>query len=137
MYDGCPIIWSSKLQTEIALSITEAEYVALSRSLREVLPILSLLKELYSKVFSFNSKLPEVHCKIFEDNDGAIEMARLPKMRPRSKHMNIKYHHFREAVHDGLITIHHVASQYQLADIFTKSLLINTFLKLRMMLMGR
>ena len=136
MYSRCPIIWSSKLQTEIALSTTEAEYVALSQSLREVLPTLSLLKELNSNGFAFDSSLPEVHCKVFEDNEGAIEMARLPKMRPRTKHMNIKYHHFREAVHDGLITIHHVASQYQLADIFTKALLISTFLKLRMMLMG-
>ena len=45
-YANCPVIWSSKLQTEIALSTTEAEYIALSQSLRDVLPLISLLREL-------------------------------------------------------------------------------------------
>jgi hypothetical protein len=42
-----------------------------------------------------------VHCKVFEDNEGAIEIAKVPKMRPRTKHLNIKYHHFREEVRKG------------------------------------
>eukprot|EP00978_Attheya_sp_CCMP212_P035308 scaffold152839_cov109-Attheya_sp.AAC.1 len=42
---GCPVTWRSKLQTEVALSTTEAEYVALSHSLREVIPIMNLLQE--------------------------------------------------------------------------------------------
>jgi len=39
---------------------------------------------------------PKIHCKVFEDNEGAIEIANVPKMRPRTKHLNIKYHHFCE-----------------------------------------
>jgi hypothetical protein len=135
-YGNCPVVWSSKLQTEIALSTTEAEYVALSQSLREVIPTIELLKELASHDFSFDDSVPEVHCNVFEDNEGTIEMARLPKMRPRTKHMNIKYHHFRQAVSDGWITIHHVPSQFQLADIFTKSLVNTLFTNLRKMIMG-
>jgi hypothetical protein len=46
MYANCSIMWSSKLQTEFALSGTEAKYVALSQSLREVIPTLELLSEL-------------------------------------------------------------------------------------------
>ena len=34
---------------------------------------------------------PRIHCKVFEDNAGAIEIANVPKMRPRTKHLNIKY----------------------------------------------
>jgi hypothetical protein len=34
---------------------------------------------------------PKIHCKVFEDNAGAIEIANVPKMRPRTKHLNIKY----------------------------------------------
>jgi hypothetical protein len=45
-YAGAPVVWASKLQTEIALSSTESEYVALSQSLREVLPLMRLVKEL-------------------------------------------------------------------------------------------
>jgi hypothetical protein len=98
MYAGCPIVWASRLQTEIALSSTESEYVSLSQSLREVLPLMKLVDELVGAGFDLANETPRVHCKVFEDNSGALEMAQTHKMRPRTKHMNIKYHHFREAV---------------------------------------
>ena len=47
-------------------------------------------------------------------------MARLPKMRPRTKHIGVKYHHFREHVKRGAISIHKVPTELQLADIATK-----------------
>jgi hypothetical protein len=121
-YANCPIIWSSKLQMEFALSATEAEYVALSQSLREVIPALELLSELKESTFAYNDDIPTIHCKAFEDNIGAVEMVRLPKMRPRTKHINIKYNHFHGAVERGLISIHHIRTNLQLADIFTKPL---------------
>jgi hypothetical protein len=45
-YAGCPIYWQSKLQTEIALSTAESEYIALSQALRETLPMTGLMKEI-------------------------------------------------------------------------------------------
>jgi hypothetical protein len=78
MYVNCPIIWSSKLQTEFALSATEAKYIALSPSLREVIPTLEMLSELKESKFAYNDDIPKVHCKAFEENIGAVEMARLP-----------------------------------------------------------
>ena len=45
MFAGCPIIWISRLQTEISLSTTEAEYIALSESLRHVIPRMNLLNK--------------------------------------------------------------------------------------------
>jgi hypothetical protein len=45
-YAACPLIWASKMQTEMALSTTEAEYISLSTALREVIPIIDLLTEL-------------------------------------------------------------------------------------------
>ena len=45
-HDNCPIIWVSRLQTEIAFSNTEAEYIALSHAIRGVLPFVSLMKEI-------------------------------------------------------------------------------------------
>ena len=43
---GCPILWVSKLQTEIALSTTEAEYIALSQAMRDVIPLMTIIEEL-------------------------------------------------------------------------------------------
>jgi hypothetical protein len=120
-------VWCSKLQTEITHSATEAEYVALSQSLKEVTSLVHLLGELKEANFDLNESIPTVHCTVFEDNAGAIEMARLPKMRPRTKHLNAKYHHFREAVANGLITILYIPTRKQLADIFTKAVVIALF----------
>ena len=79
---------------------------------------------------------PKVHCRAFEDNSGALEMARSPKMRPRTKHLNIKYHHFHEAVEAGDITIHPISTHDQLADIFTKPLGDSLFDRFRTAIMG-
>jgi hypothetical protein len=73
---------------------------------------------------------------VFEDNNGALEMAKTPKLRPRTKHINVKYHHFREAVHNGAITIHKVNTTEQQADIFTKPFPQSIFEYLRKLLMG-
>jgi hypothetical protein len=82
------------MQTEIALSSTESEYIALSQSLRDVLPPIRLINVLHKHGFKYNNQQPVLNCSLFEDNNGAIEMASTPKIRPRTKHINIKYHHF-------------------------------------------
>jgi hypothetical protein len=110
------------MQTEIALSSTEAEYIALSQSMREVLPLMWLLEEAQQRGIKINAKPCKVHCKVFEDNEGAIEIAKVPKMRPRTKHLNIKYHHFREEVSKGTVSIYHVKTEDQMADMLTKPL---------------
>ena len=79
-YAGCPIIWASKLQSQVALSTTEAEYIALSMSLRDALPIMFLLDKMRDKGFQVICMAPHVYCKVFEDNSGALELARLPKL---------------------------------------------------------
>jgi hypothetical protein len=135
-YAGCPMHWASKMQTEIALSSTEAEYIALSQSMREVIPIMWLLQEAADQGINFNNTKPKVHCTVFEDNEGAIEIANVPKMRPRTKHLNLKYHHFREEVKKGTISIYHVSTKDQMADIFTKPLEEGQFTKLRMSMIG-
>jgi hypothetical protein len=135
-YAGCPMHWASKMQTEIALSATEAEYIALSQSMREVLPIIWLLEEARQIGIPVLSAKPKVHCKIFEDNTGAIEIASVPKMRPSTKHLNIKYHHFREEVRKGTVSIYHTRTEDQIADIFTKPLPETFFMKHREKIMG-
>ena len=79
---------------------------------------------------------PKIHCKVFEDNAGAIEIANVLKMRPRTKHLNIKYHHFREEVKKGTISIYNTRNEEQIADIFTKTLPEQLFIKFREKMMG-
>ncbi len=85
---------------------------------------------------NFTNTKPKVHCTVFEDNEGAIEIANVPKMRPRTKHLNLRYHHFREEVKKGTISIYHVSTKDQMADIFTKPLDEGQFTKLRMRMIG-
>ena len=135
MYAGCPITWCSKLQTEIALSTTEAEYIALSQSLREVIPVIELMKEV-NEIFPIHIPTPEIHCKVWEDNNGALILAKGQKFSPRTKHIAIKYHHFRKHVEDGTVSIHPIDTKEQTADIFTKPLDESLFIHLRGKLNG-
>ena len=73
-YANCNIMWCSKPQTEILLSTTESEYTALSQSLRDTLPLMELLREIRNAIPS-PENMPVLHCKIFEDNKGCIELA--------------------------------------------------------------
>lgn len=139
-YGGIPIIWSSKLTTEICLSTTESEYVALSESMRSTIPLMHLLDELEDIKIIPRHNTPRVHCKVFEDNSGALELAKVPKLRPRTKHINVKYHHFRYMVDDGngkgRITVHPIDTKDQIADIFTKAVSHDLFFKFRKLMQG-
>jgi hypothetical protein len=133
---GCNILWKSQLQTEIALSSTESEYTGLSYALREVIPLMRLLEEMKSHGFPISKTTSDVHCRVFEDNSGALEMAKVHKFRPRTKHMNVKLHHFRTFVEKGQITLHAIPSDKQLADYLTKALPESKLTKLRQQVLG-
>ena len=99
LYAGCPITWRSKLQTKIALSTTESEYIALSTAMREVIPFLGLMKET-ATLFGLLTREPVFRCTVWEDNESCMTVAKIPKFTPRTKHIAIKYHHFRRFVSD-------------------------------------
>jgi hypothetical protein len=124
-YAVCPVIWVSQLQTQVALSTTEVEYIAMSHSLREILPIMFLVQEIWKKGFQVICTKPYVYCKVFEDNSGALELARFSKLAhvPRTS----TYHHFCKQVRNRLIKIFPVGTKNQIADALTKALLQNVF----------
>ncbi len=126
---------SSKLQTEIALSTAKAEYIVLSSSLREVIPLMTVMDEL-NKVFPLLMKMPKFYCKVWEDNQSCIAMATSQKFTPRTKHIALKYHHFKGYVKSGQIQINYIHTERQQADILTKPVRTDLFQKLRYMLMG-
>jgi hypothetical protein len=135
MYAGCPIVWKSQLQTEIALSSTESEYTGLSYALREAIPLMELLKEIGKSGVKVSTKA-DIHCKVFEDNSGALEMAKVHKCRPRTKHLNVKLHHFRSYVEQKEVTIHPIDTSMQLMDYLTKPVNQDTLEHLRKQVMG-
>ena len=92
-------------------------------------------KELEKHMKEFKSSKPSFKCKAFEDNNGALHLASAPQMRPRTKHINIKYHHFCSMIGKE-VTIEKVATKDQLVDIGTKPLTGKPFEALQRRLIG-
>ena len=127
----CPLIWVSKLQTQITLNTMEAEYLALSHSMRDLIAIRGLLSEI--KRSTFDGELPDPSCSthstafihpstVYEDNTSALKFASMPKLSPRTKHIAIPYHFFHIEVMKGNISVVPINMEDQLADQFTKGL---------------
>jgi hypothetical protein len=142
----CPLLWVSKLQTQIALSTMEAEYIALSSAMRELIAIREILKELKQLVFQSSSKPsysmvaktfePIPPSQVFEDNESCLKFATLPRMSPRTKHIAIPYHFFRTKVNALEIQVLPVDTNDQLADQFTKGLREDDFIRSRKRILG-
>jgi hypothetical protein len=143
---GCPIHWASKLQSKIALSTTESEYIALSMATRELLPLRRLLEEITTsgpikipipEAFSTtHTHLTFTVSKIYEDNAACIVLAYSDTSKPRTKHIAIKWHHFKDQLKAGHISLIKIPSDSNWADIFTKPLTQYKFEKLRYLMMG-
>jgi hypothetical protein len=114
----------------------ESEYVALSQAMRDVIPLRRMVTTVCDIVIGKGKYEGRMYSKVFEDNIGALQLARAPRITPRTKHFAIKYHFFREHVKQGEVKLYKIDTKEQLADIFTKGLTKVTFEKLRHMLMG-
>ena len=112
---GAAICWQSRKQSTVALSSTEAEYIALVQAAKELLWILQLLDDLgITDVINRNI--------IYEDNQGAIALAKNPEYHARTKHIDIQYHFIREYVEKGTIVLEYCETAKMLADALTKPL---------------
>jgi hypothetical protein len=115
----------------------ESEYSALSESTREILALMGLMEEMKGRTVPDTVSVPTVRCTIFEYNEGALAIANLPKVRSRTKHINVRMHHFfTGAFKDDCLLIKSIDTKDQLADIATKSLAHDLFVKLRERIMG-
>ena len=120
---GCPLHWVSNLHTEIYLSILEAEYIALSQAMRDLLPFIKLLQEVGTQLNMEFASLTIMHSTLFDDNNGALGLVTSPRKTPRMRHIAVKYHLFREHVSEVKgIMIQRVEFKDQKSDIFTKVL---------------
>ena len=87
--------------------------------MRDVIPIIHLLGE-FKEAIPTLEEIPTLNCMVLEDNRGCLDLINFPKVRPKTKHIALKYHHFREHVKNKIISVKYIKTQDQLADIFTK-----------------
>ena len=105
--------------------------VALSAATRECIFLLRLIKDAQKHNINLNLSDSKLHCRVLEDNQGTIAIADEPRIRPRTKHINTKYWHFTEFMrkNKGILSIHWISTKFQLADIFTKPLGLEPFVR--------
>lgn len=110
---GSAIAWSSKKQATVALSSTEAEYIAVAGATCEAVWLRRILEDL-----GFRQDGPTV---LFFDNMSAINLSKNPVLHSRSKHIDLRYHYLREMVQQGQIIVDYCNTHNQPADVLTKS----------------
>jgi hypothetical protein len=134
----CPVIWGSRLQSEIALSTMEAEYNALSLTMRELLPFKELVTTVGVIVGFEDNQVTTIKTTVYEDNVGALPLANLEPGRgtPRSKHYAVKTHWFRSKLKPTNTVLEYIPTGEQQADIMTKGLKKDLYGKGRYKLSG-
>jgi hypothetical protein len=145
---GCFILCKSQLQSTIALSTSEAEYGALSQSMRALLPIRSMILEMIkavdmvdidnNDVFGQRNELINFKTEVHEDNSTALSLAVNQKVTSRTKHWCVKYHFFWSHVNDKTKNIQclKVDTKEQRADYLTKGLTRELFEHCRILNQG-
>ena len=137
LLNGCPVVWKSVLADAIATSTMMAEYYALSTAMREVLPLRNLVKVVAEGLHLQGLCHSTFKCTAHEDNASAEVLANLEPGRttPRSKFYDCKVHWFRSMLNDD-ITVIRVDTKNQLADMHTKPLAKDEFMRLRKLVIG-
>jgi hypothetical protein len=117
LIDRGAVSWSAKRQDIVALSTTEAEYVAATHVAKETLWLRSFIGELFG---------PQANLKpmtLLSNNQSAIALTKDSQFHARSKHIDIRYHFIRWIVNDGKIALEYYPTDDMAADILTKALL--------------
>lgn len=123
---GAVVSYESKKQSTVALSSTEAEYMAMSSACKEATYLKKLFKDM-------KLQCPDA-ITLNADNMSAINLVKNPVYHSRSKHIDIKYHHIRDTYQRNEIELNYCASTNNLADILTKNLSKNSHSKCMQML---
>ena len=121
-YEGALLSARSTVQDLLTFSSAEAEYVAYSTAIQEIEAVRLLLRD-------FGLSFTQI--PLLVDNQPAISIAAGTTSRSRSRHIDFKAHLCRDFVNRGIITLQYVSTDDQLADIFTKQLSPQPFLRHR------
>lgn len=119
---GGAVSWQTKKQSTVALSSTEAEYMALTNAAKEAVFQRNLILELFGDFQSI---------KLYNDNRSALQIAKNYICNNRTKHIDVRYHYIRETIDKKQIIVEHLNTSNMIADILTKPLSSPRFQKLR------
>ncbi|KAG8503399.1 hypothetical protein CXB51_001318 [Gossypium anomalum] len=115
---GCAISWKATLQTTVALSTTEVEYMAITEACKEAIWLKGLLSELNEDL-----QISTVFC----DSQSAIFLTKDQMFHERTKHIDVRYHFVRDIIARGDIVVSKISTHENPADMMTKSLPITKF----------
>jgi hypothetical protein len=102
------VSWCSRKQSSVALSIVEAEYIALSVAVREVV----WLRKLLTNLFDHEMDPTIIHC----DNQSCVKLSENPVFHDRSKHIEIKYHYIRDMMQRIAVHVQYLPTHEQIAE---------------------
>ncbi|KAH9753489.1 Integrase catalytic domain-containing protein [Citrus sinensis] len=108
---GGPVSWRSILQSTIALSTTEAEYMAATEAVKEAIWLKGLLGDL---------GVIQENIAVFCDNQSAIFLAKNQTYHARTKHIDVKYHYVREIIESGVVLLRKIDTKDNPSDMLTK-----------------
>lgn len=117
------VSWLSKKQPIVALSTTEAEFVAAASCATQAIWLSRVLEQL--------GQPQKGSITIMCDNSSTIKLSKNPVLHGRSKHIHVRYHFLRELANEGIIELVYCGTHEQLADLMTKPLKMDTFCRLR------
>ena len=117
---GGDVTWKATLQPTIALSTTEAEFMAITEAIKESIWLRGLVSELYSC-----QGATIVHC----DSQSAIHLTKDPMHHERTKNIDVCYQFVRDIVAQGEIIVHKISTEDNPADMLTKTLPATKFKK--------
>ncbi|WKA03977.1 hypothetical protein VitviT2T_022047 [Vitis vinifera] len=123
MLSSGAVSWSSKKQPVVSLSTTEAEFIAATSCACQAIWLRRILEGLNHAQHDSTT----VYC----DNSSTIKLSKNLVMHGRCKHIDVRFHFLRELTKDGTVEMVHCHTQEQVADIMTKPLKLDAFLKLR------
>ncbi|KAL5769797.1 hypothetical protein ACOSP7_013951 [Xanthoceras sorbifolium] len=111
---GTAVSWVSQLQKIVALSTTEAEYVAVTEASKEMVWLQSFLEELGKK---------QEDNVLYCDSQSAIHLAKNPSFHSRTKHIQLRYHFIRSLLEDGILKLEKISGAQNPADMLTKTVM--------------
>ena len=117
----------------------QSELIGLSSGLRvAIIPLLNVPQEMKDRGFDILPCDPKIKCKAFQDNNGSLAIATMPRMRPRTKHINTNHFNFVECTsrEDFPLDLERMDAEDMPADFLTKPLALDPFLKHRKWTLG-